>query len=169
MPRPRKATAQKKAEGTYRPDRANPSEPEFEAYAPEPPAWLCDAALEEWCRVVPILTAYGVLAPTDMAVMASYCELFAEVVSLTARIGKGELFLVEEGGRQKYPLTGERRDCILRLQSLAGELGLSPASRAKVNAVPKMPKESAPQRLRREAKERRRAGADRQPEESRVH
>ena len=59
MPRPRKPTAQKKAQGTYRPDRdAGLELPEG---IPAPPGYLTELALVYWDRMIEVTRAAKVL------------------------------------------------------------------------------------------------------------
>lgn len=161
----RKSTAQKEAEGTARRDRANPKEPKYEAAIPPAPSWMSSAAAREWKRVAPELHAQRLLARVDMAVLVAYCELLAEFADLTKRIAKGERFMVEPPARQpgtkgsraaakKYPLAKERRDAVLRLVALAGELGMTPAARSKVSALGDGEDEDLLQQLMRKKAER---------------
>jgi hypothetical protein len=88
----------------------------------------------------------------------------------TRRWAGDQFLLDEEGSARKYPIAKERREAIARLQSLAGELGLSPASRSKVSSI-KGNEEKPAEKLRRQATERlklrRRDGGD--EERERVH
>ncbi len=163
MPNPRKPTRQKEIEGTARKDRANPAEPKYEPAVPPAPEWLCDVARIEWQRVAPLMHGQRLLAEVDMAVLAAYCEMFAEVAELTGLLREGRRYLLEEDGQpRKYPISEERRKAIQRMQSLAGELGLTPATRSKVSAIP-APVETDPLTKLLAKKERRQRHAEQPP------
>jgi hypothetical protein len=58
---PRKSRAQHELQGTARPSRVNPDEPQYPVEAPEKPAHIAanTEASEEWDRVMPILSSTG--------------------------------------------------------------------------------------------------------------
>ena len=81
---------------------------------PACPKWFTGEALKEWNRIVPQLFLLGVVTAVDGAILEAYCQTYAEIVD-TAR----------EGKPLKSALLGQ-------LRGYAAELGLTPASRAKL-------------------------------------
>jgi P27 family predicted phage terminase small subunit len=78
----RKSVAEKKLLGTYRDDRDNRKRVQFATANGLPiriPAYVRanKLALAEWKAVTPHLIAEGILKPTDVSILGSYCLLFA--------------------------------------------------------------------------------------------
>lgn len=147
MPAHRKTTAQKRLEGTDRqhPERANLREPQYRAEAPPMPEWLPVAARPMWDRLVAEMSTARTLATTDDGALAGYCVLGALVADLSRRMDHGDLFLDQE--KCKYPLAVLLVAAVGAQRSQGGELGLSPASRSKVSAIPEPEGESTLDRL----------------------
>ncbi len=110
-----------KLHGTFRPDRHG-DDPDIEIGAPIKPEWLSAAASAEWDRSVPIMEGAGYLSVNDQMPLALYCELVAD-------------FQADPKGFPAARLT--------QLRLLMGELGMTPASRAKIT-VKKTDKPSNP-------------------------
>jgi len=81
------------------------------------PDYLRDDGLTEWNRVVPMLRACKVLSDSDYQTVVAYCLVVQEMAAL-ARAGE--------------PIRGTT---FTHFRSLAAELGLTPASRAKVQII----------------------------------
>lgn len=168
MRSPKKPTAQKKLEGTARKDRANAAEPQYEARLPDPPDWLCPAAVEAWHVYGGEMNGQRTMARAYTAVLAAFCESVAEVEELSALKASGRQFLQEEDGKaRKYPILKERREAIARMQSLAADLGLSPASVGKVSSIGQPPETDPLERLLRD-KQAREAARTAKPARERV-
>jgi phage terminase small subunit len=118
--RPRKPTALKLIEGTFRKDRANPEEPQPDLVSgmPAPPRKLKAEAMREWNRVAGELSKMRVLAVDELSVLATYCNLHAAIVKAENRDE-----LLPAGYYAQY-------------RGLIDSFGLTPSSRAKVR-VPK--------------------------------
>lgn len=108
---------------------------------PRPPELTGEAAAE-WDRLAPELDAAGALAVTDRGILAAYCCAVADLLAARAAI-------VERGRWLEVPVQtskGERLGVRLiehpavklldkasaRVQRLAAELGITPASRARL-------------------------------------
>lgn len=152
---PRKPTALKVLEGTNRKDRANPDEPSPEIEAIPCPEYLPALAAEEWNRIVPELVELGLLSKIDKLGLEGYCfnyhrwrqaEEIIEEMGLTMETPQGL-----EMQRPEVSIGVQARKQMLEFLR---EFGLTPASRGKVKATPKQPKESAMDRLRRKKAER---------------
>ena len=111
-------TAMKKLAGNPGKRPMNEHEPMPAGGAPACPEWMEGDALREWNRIVPELDRLGVLTSVDGAVLEAHCLTYGEIVST-----------VKSGEPLKAALLGQMR-------AYAAELGLSPASRAKL-IIPK--------------------------------
>jgi phage terminase small subunit len=120
MPNHRKPASVHKLQGTFQPCRHGGPEPEIELGEPEIPEWLSPAGVAEWRRICKILVPANYLAKSDAAALGMYCELVSQMSEDPA----------------EFPAAK-----ITQLRMLMGELGLTPASRAKMPAREK-PKES---------------------------
>lgn len=126
----RKPTALKIAEGTFRADRANPNEPKPKPVAPKCPDWLAPEAKKEWRKLAPVLERLGILTEIDGNTLAAYCETVAQVKA--ASIALRDLPF-EHPNYRKVAVTLEKaRDA---MRHLGAELGLSPASRGRLNVA----------------------------------
>jgi P27 family predicted phage terminase small subunit len=130
-PRPT-PTALKVLRGETRPSRVNREEPKPLPAFPDPPAHLSEAALAIWERVRAQTAHTRVIRGADADILELYCEAlvrYREASALLARSG----FLIK-GARQgelvKNPLVAMVRDLGSQVRALAGELGLTPASRS---------------------------------------
>src|SRR5262245_889783 len=63
-------------------------EVQFESGAPTCPAWLSKEAKAEWRRAVRLLASVGLLQKVDRALLACYCDCWAEVMTLTTEINR---------------------------------------------------------------------------------
>ena len=101
---------------------------------PVMPASLKGEARKEWLRVVPVLTAMGILATVDRAVLIRYCLAWAEWLELDAALGQtGRLLRGRDGNPVRNPLWAQRRDTAATLDVLATQLGLTPMARLRHN------------------------------------
>jgi P27 family predicted phage terminase small subunit len=133
----RKPSALKLLEGTYRPDRSR-REPRPPVVIPEPPAWLCEQALEYWRELAPQLEALQVLTSVDRQALTLCCDALAEhraARGVVARDG-ATYRTVTEGGSILYrqrPEVGIAQDSWRRALRAMVELGLTPAARGKLD------------------------------------
>jgi P27 family predicted phage terminase small subunit len=135
--RPRKPTAQKKLQGTYRPDRAVRNELTLPAGMPPCPAWLNAEARAEWERVVPTLFAAGALSALDGGRLADYCAAHSLAVEATQLYQDEGIVVDSPQGQKAHPAVGTAKDARAQARQLAGEFGLTPAGRSRVSAPPK--------------------------------
>lgn len=143
--RPAKPDAAKRIEGTFRPDRERKGIATSSAPLPPPPSWLSERAETEWERMVPIMSEAGLLTGLDVAVMAGYCEAYAQFVEATAGMNSrprngnaSRIKLVQRtnAGVRPNPLVKIRQDALVQMRNYMGELGLTPAARQKIRAEP---------------------------------
>jgi len=120
-------------------DPPRPPEP------PKPPAFLNEKALEEWNRVAPNLSLFGMLTTLDVMPLAAYCMAFArwvEAETLLKGIAEkdigGKALLVRGSHRQPKanPLIAISREAASDMVRYAGEFGFSPAARSRIALGP---------------------------------
>ncbi|HMO48756.1 MAG TPA: P27 family phage terminase small subunit [Rubrivivax sp.] len=93
-------------------------EPKPTAGAPACPDWMPEVGRQQWERVVPELDRLKLLTKVDSAVLEAFCSVYAEFVDD-----------VKAGRRLSAASLGQ-------LRFYAGELGLTPAARARLAAPP---------------------------------
>jgi P27 family predicted phage terminase small subunit len=146
--RPRKPTALHILEGTLRYGATNPLEPMYPVEAPpKPPAVAAnEVASEEWDRLMPILLTQGVMTPAYLAAFAAYCSAYADYVGAEvekSRPGFSRYYEkvsvdgagVEHVELRSHPALGDSREARKELRQAAQQLGITPATSAKVVAL----------------------------------
>ncbi len=131
--RPKKPSAQRKAEGNrgHRPiNDANEPTPKGAARCPSS---LSKDAVKVWKRLAPQLKDMGVLTLVDTDVLGRYCEVWVQWRAATDAI-------VEDGmtldGRQRA-VVKIAREAGAELTRLETVLGMSPSARASLTVAPK--------------------------------
>lgn len=106
--------------------RGNPGKRPINGREPKPPVaglicpeHMSDIAAGEWARIVPVLIDLGLATTADRSVLIAYCELYAEMVERST-----------ERREQRTASIAQLRACMV-------ELGLTPASRAKMTVQPR--------------------------------
>ena len=119
-------TALKKLEGDRGKGRRpiNEHEPTPPKGAIKCPSWLLPEAKKEWKRLAPSLEAMGVLTIWDIESFSAYCQAYA-------RWKEAEEFITQHGSIFK----SIAQQNLKIMQSLAGEFGLSPATRSRIIAA----------------------------------
>jgi P27 family predicted phage terminase small subunit len=129
----------------------NPREPSPPAAATTlpPPSWLSEEAKEAWARLRPSLPW---LTTADMDTFAAYCATYARWREVAAILEAGGLtFEIRAEGKpnkrgevklgpvkyvQQRPEVAIERQSLAMLCKLAGELGLTPAARTRIQVEP---------------------------------
>ena len=131
-----KPTAIKELEGNPGKRPLNAHEPRPERKAPACPKWLEPEAKKEWRRLAKKLEQLGVLTEADMSVFASYCQAYARWKEAEEFITQhGSIFKTPSGYVQQVPQVSIAQQNLKIMQSLAGEFGLSPATRSRIIAA----------------------------------
>ncbi len=138
MGRPRKTTAEKKANGTYREDRDMSID--MKTGIPDPPGYLSPVALTHWDRMVVACGHVRTLTEADGDALAMLCLAFeeyraadiivrdeGEVVRVTRTSKAGE---ISEGGAYQHPAVGIRTNAWKKIVKMLREFGLTPNARA---------------------------------------
>jgi P27 family predicted phage terminase small subunit len=104
---------------------------------PEPPLPLAGLAKAEWDRMIPILRDLGVSSASDGAALAVYCQTYMRWRQALDEIERKGLTVEDGRGRPKVnPLLSVANQLEATMTKLLREFGLTPASRAAVNAEP---------------------------------
>jgi len=117
----------------------NEREPKPRQGIPRCPSWLDDEAKRCWNRTVSELKAMGVVTLADNDALAAYCDSWARCKRAVLFLQKnGDVFTTrDELGKVKYiqqwPQVGIARQLLAVLNRYQAELGLTPASRSRVN------------------------------------
>lgn len=124
-----------KLHGTFREDRHGsgdlpPSEPDC-------PDWLSEEAKAEWGRIVPTLVGLVGVHKIDRALLASYCETWADYHRAVIELREeGDTYeCTTENGTiiRLHPLVQVRNASRDGLAKLGSKLGLSPSARTGLN------------------------------------
>lgn len=111
-------------------------EPQIHPGMPDMPEYLDEAARAEWARIAPALAAVKVLSPLDGSVLGDYCQATADVDRLTRAVREeGEIIKTPRGFDAKNPKLTILREARTRQRKAALELGMTPASRTRVQAL----------------------------------
>ena len=113
-----KPTVLKIIKGTARKSRLNPKEPQvIEGDFRKCPSWLCSEGQKEWKRISGKLKGTGILTELDRTAFTVLCQMWGEYV---------------EGTKNKEPVSMAH---ITQMRLMAGEFGLTPSSRSKVEGI----------------------------------
>ena len=118
----------------------------FSPGTPSCPSWLGKAARACWRRTMKELAAAGVLTAADGDALAVYCQCVADLEKLSAEIGRDGMMLdsptfdlngkpTGATARKVNPALRVRDQLVNRVRQLAGEFGLTPASRSRAAVV----------------------------------
>ena len=112
--------------------RAIPRKPR----APRCPSFLGSAARAEWRRFAGDLVSRGLLTSLDRASFAIYCLAWEHVVQAQELVAQhGLVSEADDGGCGPSPYFGLLNDATEMLTRVADELGLTPASRARIESA----------------------------------
>ena len=144
MPTQRKSIRRHLVDGTARANRMNAAEPVYPIGAPDKPDCIAARpdASREWDRIVPILVGQQVLTAADGAALVGYCASYADVVQAErVKLEPGYQPVVAVETRdgainlRPHPAIGSGIRSAQELRQWATQLGLTPASRAKVSSA----------------------------------
>jgi P27 family predicted phage terminase small subunit len=134
--RPRKPTAAKILEGTWREDRdGDPALVVPAAGEPVCPVGLKGEALSMWERIVPRLVESGVARECDSDQLAAMCRWWARY-----RLGEKRLEKLQPGHKREYQQTLLVAICWTNFDKIASRFGMTPSDRAKLRLDPSVKK-----------------------------
>lgn len=92
-------------------------------------------AVEEWNRLAPMLQAAKVLTDADRASLIALCQVWSRYLTATAQLLGADLVIKSRHGhKQPNPYIGVANRALAQCLKLWAELGLTPASRSRVQA-----------------------------------
>jgi P27 family predicted phage terminase small subunit len=99
---------------------------------PPVPENMPERGAAEWRKVLGVLVGQRKIATHELAIVDAYCRVVSRIVDCESAIATHGLTLISPSGEVKRrPETTILKECHATLARLAGELGLTPASRAK--------------------------------------
>jgi len=128
-----KPTAVKKAQGTYRPDRAIGNEPTATT-GTTAPKFLDKIAKAEWLRVMRAAKQLGTITKLDRGILTVYCQEWSVFVRASKVCDEEGLIIVKDNGDLvRHPAFDVADKAAGRLRLAAQELGFTPSARSKVH------------------------------------
>jgi len=98
------------------------------------PTWLSPGAKSEWRRIAPELERMGLLTALDRAAFAAYCESYAQWVACTRFLHEhGSHYLTPKSQLREWPQVEMAKQAGQTMRAFAGEFGLTPTSRLRLN------------------------------------
>lgn len=99
---------------------------------PSPPKDMPARAVQEWRKVLGVLVRQRKIAGHELPVVEAYCRVVAHIAACEAAIAEHGLTMTSATGEiKRRPETTLLKEHYSTLARLAGEIGLTPASRAK--------------------------------------
>ncbi|MDU9005744.1 phage terminase small subunit P27 family [Sedimentitalea todarodis] len=95
------------------------------------PHWFSEEAVEEWNRVMPILTERRILTVADLGSLENYCVAMGAVRQMEDHLQVHGHVMDVDGTFKRNPAVGIQSDAMTRARLLAAELGLTPVSRSR--------------------------------------
>lgn len=138
---PKKPTALKLLQGTFRPGRAVDGEPAPEVATPEVPEHLSDLAKVEWGRISQELWQLGLLSRIDRAALAAYCEAWSDWVDASRMCASKDgqdrkVIKTLNGNFIENPYYTIKKRSMELMHKFLTEFGMTPASRTRISVNP---------------------------------
>lgn len=121
-------------DGEKNKDRINLREPKPPMITPDPPAWLTGAQKRAWRKIVPTLAGMRVLTTADIVALETLCVSYAKWREAAEQAQVG-VVTTPKGTVVANPMIGVEIKYLANLRQLVGEFGMTPASRAGIQAV----------------------------------
>ena len=138
MPK-RLPTELKKQRGTLRKDRMNPNEPVLPSVIPPIPTWLSEDGQKAFAELSTLLHDMSVLTQADELALTLLCDAYSEYkkAKVVNELGSTMEVISREGNSKPTirPEVQIANQSFVRVFQLLKEFGLTPSSRAKVNAI----------------------------------
>jgi P27 family predicted phage terminase small subunit len=130
----------KKQRGTLRRDRMNPSEPVLPSVIPPIPTWLSEDGQKAFAELSTLLYDMAVLTQADELALTLLCDAYSEYKKAKEVVNElgATVEVVSREGNSKPTIRPEvqiANQSFVRVFQLLKEFGLTPSSRAKVNAI----------------------------------
>ena len=131
-----KPTNLKLIQGTYRPDRANPSEPKPRAVIPPCPKFLQGEAKKQYQKTAKKLARIGLMTELDDLALSMLCQGWQEYLDNTEQVKKSGILVKSPNGFPVLnPYLIAANQAIKKVRSLLAEFGMTPASRSRIQAT----------------------------------
>ena len=115
------------------------NEPEVPVGVPDPPKHLVGKAKKEWERIIPLLHQSGLVTKIDGSLLATHCEYVAQAAEASRKLRKtGMLIKGPDGQPTINPYWKILMAALDGIKKTAVEFGMSPSSRSRVKATPKL-------------------------------
>jgi P27 family predicted phage terminase small subunit len=113
----------------------NQNEPKPRQKRPKPPAHLSEIARAEWRRVVRMLSPMGVITEVEADMLAVYVQSYARWVDASGQLAESGMVVLDGRGNPVInPYLRIVNECIKQMHTCMVELGMTPASRARLSA-----------------------------------
>jgi P27 family predicted phage terminase small subunit len=131
-----KPTNLKLIQGTYRMDRANPSEPKPRAEIPPCPGYLPGEARKQYQKTAKKLARIGLMTELDDMALAMLCAEWQQYLDATEQVKKSGILVKSPNGFPVLnPYLAVANQAIKRVRSLLAEFGMTPGSRSRIHAA----------------------------------
>lgn len=114
--------------------------------APPMPDVLSDDAVAEWERLLPDLTALGLISTLDQMALATYCQAYADWLRYQRMIAQrnaksdddlgGDIQTFKTGAQQMHVLRQLANDAEKRSNAAGAQFGFSPMARRNLKTAP---------------------------------
>ena len=130
----------KRQRGTLRKDRMNPNEPVLPSVLPPIPTWLSEDGQKAFSELSTLLHDMSVLTQADQLALTLLCDAYSEYKSAKEVVNElgATIEIMSREGNSKPTIRPEvqiANQAFVRVFQLLKEFGLTPSSRAKVNAM----------------------------------
>lgn len=130
-----------KLRGSYRGDRHGDGIT-VDAVLPDPPVELSEVGQKEWRRIAPELSKVGLLSNLDLTALEMYCRVYCRWLDAEKKLDEGDLvFKTKTGYEANSAYLNVVNMCIKQMQSIMGEFGMTPATRARMKAMVSQPEQ----------------------------
>jgi P27 family predicted phage terminase small subunit len=114
---------------------------------PQPPADLLDAVgVEEWKRVVGLLSAMGLVTELDVTTLILYCDAYSDFAQAVKEMKKTQRDIIktgnQRGGQYRNPWYDVKKKAAAEMNQYSTMLGLSPLDRAKMRGATSLPNDA---------------------------
>jgi len=130
----------KRQRGTLRDDRTNPNEPQSPLAIPPVPTWLSEEGQKSFVELSTLLHDMSVLTQADEVSLTLLCDAYGDykqAKEVINTLGPTQDVTSREGHTKSIqrPEVVIANQAFTRVFQLLKEFGLTPSSRAKVNAI----------------------------------
>jgi P27 family predicted phage terminase small subunit len=130
-----KPTNLKMIQGTYRPDRANPSEPKPRAVIPPCPEFLQGEARKQYQKTAKKLARIGLMTELDDMALSMVCQGWADYLEATDQVKRSGMLVKSPNGFPVLnPYLIAANQALKKVRALFAEFGMTPGSRSRIRA-----------------------------------